>query len=220
MSVPPDIARHVSRIGGLDVLFVMATEQEYGAHLRKRIDPLMVGVGPVEAAVDTGVALSVLHHAGRLPDLVFSLGSAGSRTLDNAEVYQIESVAYRDIDASLLGFEKGVTPFLNEPAVIVIPHQIPGIPAATLSTGGAIVSGAAFDAIEADMVDMETYAVLRAAKRFGVSTIGLRGISDGKADLTGFHDWTEYLHIIDEKLARAIDAFADHAGGGRFRLAR
>jgi adenosylhomocysteine nucleosidase len=220
MTVPPDIARHVSRIGGLSVLFVMATEQEYGPHLRKRINPLMVGVGPVEAAVDTGVALSVLRHAGHLPDLVFSLGSAGSRNLENAEVYQIESVAYRDIDASLLGFEKGVTPFLNEPAVIAIPHQIPGIRSATLSTGGTIVSGADFDAIEADMVDMETYAVLRAAKRFAVPTIGLRGISDGKADLTGFHDWTEYLHIIDEKLAAAIDAFADHAGAGRFRIER
>jgi adenosylhomocysteine nucleosidase len=215
-----DISRHVTAIGGISVLFVMATEQEYGEHLRRRIDPLMIGVGPVEAAADTGIALATLRHLGRLPDLVFSLGSAGSRNLENAAVYQIRSVAYRDIDASLLGFEKGVTPFADHPAVIDIPHQIPGIPTASLSTGGAIVSGAAFDAIEADMVDMETYAVLRAARRFGVPTIGLRGISDGRADLTGFHDWTEYLHIIDERLAAAIDAFAGHAEAGRFLIAR
>ena len=68
------------------------------------------------------------------------------------------------------------------------------------------------------MVDMESFAVLRAARRLGVPTIGLRGISDGKADLTGLHDWTEYLHIIDEKLAAAIDAFGDHIEAGRFRL--
>jgi adenosylhomocysteine nucleosidase len=214
----PDLTRHLTPIGGLSVLFVMATEQEYGEHLRRMIDPLMTGVGPVESAADMGVALATLRHAGRLPDLVFTLGSAGSRTLENAGVYQMKSVAYRDMDASLLGFEKGVTPFLDHPAVIEIPHQIPGIPAASLSTGGAIISGPGYDAIGADMVDMESFAVLRAARRFGVPTIGLRGISDGKADLTGFHDWTEYLHIIDEKLAAAIDTFAGHAAAGSFSL--
>lgn len=52
---------------------------------------------------------------------------------------------------------------------------------------------------------METYAVLRACQRFGVPLIGLRGISDGKADVNHIDDWTEYLHIIDEKLAESID---------------
>jgi adenosylhomocysteine nucleosidase len=218
MPLLEDTGRHVTRIGPLNVLFVMATEHEYGPHLRRRIDPLMTGVGPVEAAADLSVALTTLHHKAAKPDLVFTLGSAGSRSLDNAAVYQMKSVAYRDIDASLLGFEKGVTPFADHPAVIEIPHLIPGIPSASLSTGGAIISGVGYDAIDADMVDMESYAVLRAARRFGIPTIGLRGISDGKADLTGLHDWTEYLHIIDEKLAEAIDAFAGHVEGGSFRL--
>jgi adenosylhomocysteine nucleosidase len=214
----PDPTRHVSRIGDIGVLFVMATEHEYGEHLKRRIKPLMTGVGPVESAADMAVALTTLHHRNALPDLVFSLGSAGSRKLDNAAVYQVRSVAYRDIDASLFGFEKGVTPFLGEPAVVEIPHQIPGIPSATLSTGGEVISGDRYETVGADMVDMESYAVLRAARRFGIPTIGLRGISDGKADLTGFHDWTEYLHIIDGKLAAAIDDFAGHVEAGRFRL--
>ena len=34
------------------------------------------------------------------PDLVVSLGSAGSRTLEQTEIYQAVSVSYRDIDAS------------------------------------------------------------------------------------------------------------------------
>ena len=205
-------------IADLAVLFVMATEQEYGPALRARIRPLVTGVGPVEAAAETAAALATLRHRGRLPDLVFSLGSAGSRRLDHAAIYQIASVAYRDIDASPLGFEKGVTPFLDHPAAIPIPHRIPGIPAASISTGGAIVSGAAYDRIEADMVDMESFAVLRAAHRFAVPVVGLRGISDGKADLAGLHDWTEYLHVIDEKLGAALDDFAAHAAAGRFRL--
>ena len=59
--------------------------------------------------------------------------------------------------------------------------------------------------IEADMVDMETYAVLRACQSFGVPLLALRGISDGAAELAHVGDWTQYLHVIDEKLAAAID---------------
>lgn len=213
-----DYIRHVQDIGGLPTLFVMATDHEYGPHLQKLIAPLITGVGPIEAAAATGAALASLAHAGRLPQLVVSLGSAGSRTLDHAGVYQIASVAYRDMDASPLGFEKGVTPFLGEPAVAAIAARIPGVPAASISTGANIVSGAAYDAIASDMVDMESYAVYRAAQRFGLPMVGLRGISDGRADLTGLHDWTEYLHILDEKLAGILEALPGHVAAGRFRV--
>jgi adenosylhomocysteine nucleosidase len=74
-------------------------------------------------------------------------------------------------------------------------------PSARLSTGANIVSGEAYARIDAEMVDMETFAVVRAASLFSVPVIGLRGISDGKAELNHIDDWTEYLHIIDEKLA-------------------
>lgn len=213
-----DLSRHIETIGPLAVLFVMATEQEFGAHLRKRIQPLITGVGPVEAAAVTAATLAGLDHAGKRPDLVFSLGSAGSRTLEHAGVYQISSVAYRDMDASALGFAKGTTPFLDEPAIIGIPHRLPNIPAASIATGASIVSGAGYDGIDADMVDMESFAVLRAARRMGIPMVGLRGVSDGLADLTGLHDWTEYLHLIDEKLAAILDDFASHVGSGRFTI--
>lgn len=214
-----DPRRHLVKIGGLSVLFVMATEHEYGPHLKARIDPLITGVGPVEAAAATGAALASLAHHDALPDLLFTLGSAGSRRLDHAEIYQVASVAYRDMDCSPLGFERGLTPFLDEPAVIEIPHRIPGIPPATLSSGANIVSGAAYDMIGTDMVDMETYAVLRAARRFRLPMVGLRGITDGRTELTGFHDWAEYLHLIDEKIAAALDRFQEQVMTRKFELA-
>lgn len=213
-----DYSRHVTAMGGLDVLFVMATEQEYGPHLRARIDPLVCGVGPVEAAIVTTAALGALAHAGRRPDLVCSLGSAGSRNLDHCGLYQAASISYRDMDASAFGFEKGVTPFLDLPATVVLPHRIEGLAAASLATGASVVSGAAYDAIAADMVDMESFAVLRAAQRFGVPLVGLRGISDGRTDVATLEDWTEYLAIIDEKLAAAVDLLAAQAGHGTFTL--
>ena len=188
----------------MTILYVMAAQAEYGPHLRARITPLMTGVGPVEAAIAVTRALSEAQHSGALPELVVSLGSAGSRTLEQCGLYQASSVSYRDMDASPLGFPKGQTPFLDLPPVLPL-TVLPGLPTATLSTGADIVSVAAYDAIEADMVDMETYAVLRACQSFGVPLLALRGISDGAAELAHVGDWTQYLHVIDKKLAAAID---------------
>jgi adenosylhomocysteine nucleosidase len=193
------------KTGPKTLLFAMAAEAEYGPHLRARFLPLMTGVGPVEAAVSLTAALSVLKDKGALPHIVVSLGSAGSSRLEQCGVYQVTSASYRDMDASPLGFEKGSTPFLDLPKALPLPHLIPGIPSASLSTGANIISGAAYDGIDEDMADMETFALLRACQKFGVELIGLRGISDGKAPLSGFADWTQYLHVIDERLAEAVD---------------
>ena len=195
----------LERYGAVTVLPVMAAPAEYGEHLRARIDPLMTGIGPVEGAVALTAALARLEARGETPDLILSLGSCGSRVLDHAAVYQASSVAYRDMDASALGFEKGVTPLLDMPAVLPLPCPIPDVPSARLSTGGNVVSGAAYDAIDAEMVDMETWALVRAAQNFGLPLVALRGVSDGKVELTGLHDWTSTLHLVDENLARALD---------------
>ncbi len=192
-------------VGTKRILYVMAASPEYGPHLKARITPLMTGVGPIEAAVQLTLALCHLAADGDLPDYVVSLGSAGSATLEQTEIYQATSVSYRDMDASPLGFTRGATPFLDLPAEVPLSCTIPGIPTARLSTGANIVSGAAYAGIDADMVEMETFGALRACQAFDVALIGLRGISDGKAELTHIGDWTEYLHVIDEKLAAAVD---------------
>ncbi|RIK84323.1 MAG: 5'-methylthioadenosine/S-adenosylhomocysteine nucleosidase [Hyphomicrobiales bacterium] len=204
----------VTPLSGRRVLFVMAAEQEYGPHLRARFTPLMTGIGPVEAGIAVSAALARLEAGNGLPDLVVSLGSAGSRRLEQAAVYQVSSVGYRDMDASALGVAKGVTPFLGLPAVLDLPFAVAGVPSATLSSGAGIVSGAAYDGIAADMVDMETYACLRACQRFGVPLAGFRGISDGAAELRHIGDWTEYLHVIDERLAAAVDRLAEALAEG------
>lgn len=203
---------------GRSILFVMAAEPEYGVHLRKRFVPLMTGVGPVESAIVLTGNLHSLAAADRRPDLIVSIGSAGSRVLDQSQIYQVADVGYRDMDASALGFEKGVTPFLDRPATIVLPYVIPGLPRASLSTGGNVVSGFAYDGILAQMVDMETYAVVRVAEDFGVPVIGLRGISDGHAEVTEMGHWTDSLEALDRKLAEAVDKLAAAIEGGAIPL--
>ncbi|HBM60185.1 MAG TPA: 5'-methylthioadenosine/S-adenosylhomocysteine nucleosidase [Citreicella sp.] len=201
-------------VAGMPVLFVMAAEAEYGPALRARITPLMTGVGPVEAAVVLSATLAALP---RPPRLIVSLGSAGSRHLEQGQVYQVSAVAYRDMDASALGFERGRTPFLDLPARIDLPHRLPGLAAASLSTGANIVSGPAYEAIAEEMVDMETFAHLRAAQRFGIPLLGLRGISDGAEELRHLSDWTQYLHEIDLRLAEAVDLLRDTIAAGGLR---
>lgn len=208
----------ILEIAGKRLLFVMAADAEYGPQLKARFKPLMTGVGPVEAAVSLTATLATLDSANRLPHLVVSLGSAGSRVLEQAKVYQATSVSYRDMDASAFGFEKGCTPFLDLPAEIPLTLSIPGVAKARLSTGANVVSGSAYDHVDADMVEMETFAILRACRRFDVPMIGLRGISDGKAEVSHISDWTAYLHVIDQKLAQAVDSLCAAIQEGEIAL--
>ena len=193
------------------ILHVMAADAEYGPCLRARISPLMTGIGPVEAAVVVTRALAEARGRGALPGLVVSLGSAGSATLEHTGVYQAVSVSYRDMDASALGFPAGVTPIPRLDAELPLAPRIPGLAGARLSTGANVVSGAAYGGIDADMVDMESFAILRACQSFGVPLVVVRGISDGVEELAGLSDWTRDLGIIDEKLAHAVDLIEAHA---------
>lgn len=196
-------------LGAKRALIVMAAEPEYGPHLRARFVPLITGIGPVEAALHTGIALARLEAAGTLPDLIVCLGSAGSRRCTLGSIHQIGSVSWRDIDASPLGIEPGVVPYLDEPKDLPLETPL-ALPVATLSSGGDVVSGAAWDRVSTDMVDMETYAIARAARTFGVPLVGLRGVSDGPGELAGAHDWHKLLGYLDGELAKAVDLLAEH----------
>jgi adenosylhomocysteine nucleosidase len=199
----------------MSILYVMAAEPEYGPRLRQRIKPLICGVGPVEAAVAVSAELARRQAAGALPKLVVALGSAGSRSLAQTEVYQARSVSYRDMDATALGFPRGQTPFLDLAAEQPLGPLLEGVPQARLASGASIVSGVAYDAIDADMVDMETYAILRACQCHLVPLLSLRGISDGAEELRKLTDWTQYLGVIDARLAALVDRIEDEMAAGR-----
>ncbi|VAW17131.1 5'-methylthioadenosine nucleosidase @ S-adenosylhomocysteine nucleosidase [hydrothermal vent metagenome] len=208
----------LKRVYRTDILYVMAVQAEYGSHLKQRFSPLFTGVGPVEAAMSLSCAISDLKANKQLPDLIISLGSAGSRELMQTEIYQASSVSYRDMDASFLGFEKGKTPYLDQPAKLELSPLMSGIKKASLSTGAKIISGSDYDLIDAQMVDMESFALKRVCQTFNLPMIAFRGISDGDEELSGHHSWTQYLHIIDEKLAKIIDQLETQIKDEQFKL--
>ena len=191
-------------IAGRRVLFVMAVDAEYGPHLKARFTPLLTGVGPIEAGIAMGATLHSLEARESLPDLVVSLGSAGSRRCPLGEIFQITSVSWRDMDATRLGFPKGVTPMVDHPVDIPLVTPLP-LPLARLSTGANVVGGEDYAGIDADMVDMESFAIARACARYDVPLMGLRGVSDGPGDLNHINNWMELLGLIDERLAQAVD---------------
>jgi adenosylhomocysteine nucleosidase len=203
----------LAQAGSCRILFVMAAEMEYGPCLRALFRPLICGVGPVEAAVNLTRALAELGPEGR-PDLVVSLGSAGSARLHKTGIYQAGTVSWRDMDASAIGFAKGVTPFLDLPASLPLTLRVPGVAVASLSTGANVVSGAGYAGIAEDMVDMETFAILRACQSFDLPLIALRGISDGDQELGGLQDWQEYLVQINAKLADVVVALTTVVAAG------
>ncbi len=199
----------VEALNGLRVLPVMATTHEYTPALAARIKPLITGVGTVEGGIVLAATLGALAARGETPDVILALGSAGSRNLDHAGIYQAISVSYRDMDCSALGFARGVTPFSEAPPVFDLGPAIPGLRPARLSSGAGIVSGDAYGAIDADMVDMETFAYAHAAHYFRARLICLRGISDGRTPLSGkLTDWTHTLEEIGDGLAAALDKVA------------
>lgn len=109
------------------------------------------------------------------------------------------------MDASALEFARDQTSFLDLEPVQPLSPQNAGLEGARLSTGTSIVSGAAYDGIDAEMLDMETFAVLWACQSFRVPLVAMRRISDGAVELAHVDDWTQYLHIIDERLATAVE---------------
>ena len=90
--------------GSVRVLFVMAASPEYGPNLQALFRPLICGVGPVEAAIAVTRALVDVGPDG--PDLVVSLGSAGSARLTrSASTCSRRSASVRAAMLSIKGYK-------------------------------------------------------------------------------------------------------------------
>ena len=192
-----------------NILVFMAAQQEYGPNLRKKTKVVITGVGPIEAATTTALHLQNLVAKGEEPDFVLSLGSAASATKPVGSVWQVSTVAWRDMDASKLGFAKGVTPFVDLPAALPLVVSTAKVPTATLYTGGKVVGAEDFRSIQEDLADMETFAVVRVCSLFSIPVIGLRGVSDGAEPIGGAETWEKKLALLDQRLSEVYDVLIE-----------
>ena len=173
-------------------LLVVALDEE-ATHLHEHGLPILVtGAGKVIAAV--AVATFLGQHR---PSSVVNLGTAGAlrEGLDGTHV--VARVTQHDLDNDALFALTGLR--FGDP----IEMGSGGGPAAvTLTTGDAFISDpAARDrlAAHADLVDMEGYAVARAATAAGIPVVLVKQVSD-QAGSEAAMSWQESVDACSARL--------------------
>lgn len=153
---------------------------------------LHTGIGKVNAAY----ALTCRLRQSK-PKIVVNMGTAGSRKHAGGTIVNCTSFIQRDMDVTLLGFEKFKTPFSDDPVIIVYGESIPGLPQGLCGTGDNFDSSEGANGF--DVVDMEAYALALVCQREAIPFLCLKYVSDGADDDAG-GDWNTALHHTAEKL--------------------
>jgi adenosylhomocysteine nucleosidase len=173
------------------VLLVVAVEQE-AVHLPASLPLLVTGVAKVNAAVRVARALA---DSPTRPDLVVNVGTAGALHAGMTGTHEIGSVRQHDLDSVLIEQLTG----RRDGEVIVLG------PGPALVTGDVFVTDSALrDALarEADLVDMEGYAVAAACRAFDVPVRLVKHVSD-TADEGARRTW---VHSVEQS-SRALGAW-------------
>ena len=173
-------------------LIVCALEVETQDQL-KDYDVLYTGVGKVNATIRLmeklgGIFLS--REGALLPSVVINYGTAGSRKYKKGELVDCTKFIQRDMDVTGLGFQRGETPYENEPPVVLqtLSSFNPIGKHATCGTGDSFVEDKS--QYYGEVVDMEAYALAKVCTYYAVPFISFKYISDG-ADGDANNDWEE-----------------------------
>lgn len=175
-------------------LLVVALEEE-AAHLHVHELPILVtGAGKVNAAVALATTLG-----GSTPRAVINLGTAGALRDDLSGIHEIATITQHDLDDDALHALTGL-------------HFGPPIQLATqgltLTTGDAFVADPQLReqlAVSAHVVDMEGYALARAANEAGIPIRMIKYISDS-ADDSASRTWRETVDYCAERLGEWVKA--------------
>jgi nucleoside phosphorylase len=177
------------------VLVIAATERELEG-VSDRADILVCGIGPVEAAVATALAL-----ASRKPATVLHVGIAGARGFVEPELVLGSAALYCDAQSTFV-------PSTAAPDLSLLATARSTFPQARVTPIGtsARVGGTTGCEIEA----MEGFAVLRACELAGVPALEVRVTSNDVAEpdraLWRFDDAFALLHESLPSLIEALDA--------------
>ena len=174
-----------------NVLIVSALPQEIPNHKSFPFELVFTGVGKVNATYSLMKTLYTKHY-----DLVINYGTAASKTYDG--LVDCTKFIQRDMDATPMGLKIGETPFEDEPSMIDFSHiKNPIGKNLTCYTGDSFVT----DIQYMDVVDMESYALAKTCRNFGIDFVSYKYISDdGNAD-----DWEKNCHKGAKKFKEMIN---------------
>jgi adenosylhomocysteine nucleosidase len=155
------------------------------------IPVLYTGIGKINAAMTLARALASYRHAGKPLPGVVNFGSAGSPRFPTGTVVACGEFHQRDMDVSGLGFDPGVTPYEDVPAVLKFATPFTRLPSATCGTGDSFEIGKRV--LNFDVVDMEAFALAKVCHVEGTRFACAKFVTDG-ADHAAAGDWQSNLH--------------------------
>lgn len=190
-------------------LVAMALEQESGALFRRAgIAVLYTGVGKVNAAYSLTRKLSEYRLSGHPLPLVINFGTAGSRSFPQGSLVACNVFRQRDMDATALNFDIGVTPFDNAPTSLEFSNVIAGLPHGTCGTGDSFCT-TSLDA-QCDVIDMEAFSLAKVCWFFGSRFVSIKYITDG-CNRESAHDWLTNLHQAGVRFMEVFEQLSDDA---------
>lgn len=180
-----------------DPLVVMALEQEAGdVFERAGVPVLYTGVGKINAVYHLAIRLTEYAKAGAPLPFVVNFGTAGSPQFPTHSVVACRSFVQRDMDASPLGFEVGVTPFDPVPLVLTFPALELGLPEGVCGSGDSFATTCV--TTNCSVFDMEAYALAKVCWLQGARFASVKFITDG-ADHAAAESWTANLRSAPEQ---------------------
>lgn len=177
---------------------VVAAIAAEAAYVPEGMEVLITGVGKTLAAV--AVTRAICEHPQRDELVVINIGTAGALREGVTGVHEIGTVLNHDLSAEAIR-QLGIDP--RERIEINPAH------ATTLASGDLFVTDPAVRdelARQADLVDMEGYAIALACTELGVPVHLVKMVSDN-ADETA-HDWSAAVDGCARELGRWLVEFA------------
>lgn len=178
-------------------LLVVAAIEAEAAHVPEDLEVLITGVGKTLAAV--AVTRAICDHPRRQELVVVNIGTAGALRPDVDGLHEIGTVLNHDLSAEPIR-RLGLDPRER--------LELPGEHAVTLASGDLFVSDPSVRdrlAEQADLVDMEGYAIALACTELGVPVHLVKRVSDD-ADETA-HDWSAAIDGCAQDLGRWLTEF-------------
>ena len=174
-----------------DILIVCALPEETQNQLEDyRV--LYTGVGKINATYELITELIVLNRIEKKPKLVINFGTAGSDDIPIHTLVDCTKFIQRDMDASGLGFPKGMTPFCppdgNEHVLDLSHVKNPIGKNLTCGTGDNFVQDVSKELPGMDVFDMESYALAKTCWKSDIDFVSYKYITDN-ADESSPNDW-------------------------------